>query len=202
MPTTWEIVEMYHNPYDTHSPDDPNALYSYRMKPKNLSWRTDSYLGFYDVQTLMTHFKVTQPSNLIGLEFESQSNVAVVAIGLLLIQVRHIEKNSSISSEKIRQRLLAPLIGLEQPSFSDIDDKSVVSAFLEVWDGQSAQKPWLDKLKGDIKYYSGNQVELLDADPNQFTHQLNGPAEYLILTYQGRSQKLILTPSSTPITFD
>lgn len=90
---------------------------------------------------------------------------------------------------------------IEVPDFSDVDDETVHDAFAQVWDGFRAEAAWLKTFKAQIVVASRGAVELQDADANDFSVRVKGPAEYLMLVRGSERQKVILGPYSHPVEF-
>jgi len=202
MITWWVIVEMCQNPFDTeHQPTDPDAFYSWTLRPTDSQWTTSSGFGYSIVMLLMKYFKVTTASGLVGKIFISNREEASSALNLLLTQIRHGGEYTPPGHESLRFLATKALASMTEPDFSNVDDQTVYEAFQEVWEGFCANKDWLNAFKAQISQLSAGKVALLDCDPNEFNTRVKGPANYLVLVSGDHRQKIILGPYATPVQF-
>ena len=191
---------MSQNPFDKHMPTDPDAFYSWGLSRAGSNYKTLSGFSYSKVMLLMMHFKVTDASQLVGMTIESEKNGECSALDLLLIQIAHGGKYTPPSAKTVRDRALVSLANMECPDFSDLDDETVANAFSDVWNGWEADQEWLADFSKKLELLGG--VLLRKADSKDFSMRVKGPASYLELVKDGKVQKIILGPYSTPITFE
>lgn len=198
----WKIANIEQNPFDKHSPVDPNALYMWYLQPEGSEWTTGSGMNYSNIMLLMQHFGVSNAYALIGKKFESEKEDASLALNFLLIQVQHGGNYTPPSPETIRQRAAESMARMECPDFSDIDKESVFDAFSEVWDGFRANEIWMNAFKAEISNLSVGQVALIEASVDEIKTRVKGPANYMKLIKGQEVQLVIMGPYSTPITFE
>jgi hypothetical protein len=198
---TWNITQMEQNQFDTNAPTSPEALYSWSIRREDSKWTLSSGMDYREVQLLMQYFNVHTAAELVGKQFTSERNSAESALNLLLAQIRHGGNYTAPSHEDLRNRAAEALAAFRQPDFSDTDEETVFRAFREVWDGFRANEYWMASLKAQIAEMSNGQVELLDADAEDFPVHVKGPANYLRLRRGKEDQLVIMGPYSSPVDF-
>jgi hypothetical protein len=198
---TWVIYKMKLNQFCKSTPTDPNASYMWDLHMKDSDWITGSGTTYAKVALLMKHFGVEKPEELEGKSFTSERDSAGSALDLLLVQIRNGGNYTPPSHEEIRLRAATAMAKFERPDYSDVDDETVFDAFQEVWGGWHAEENWLNWLKAKIQDLSQGRVVLLEADVNDFSMRIKGPANYMMLQRGEECQLVVIGPYSHPVTF-
>lgn len=198
---SWEITELYQNPFSKDAPDDPQAPYMITMLGTGNRWQQTFSLPFSQIKVLMTHFKVNSPEYLKGKSFISSRNAAGSALDLLIVQTLNGGYYKPPSGSQVRRRLVEALAEFRQPDFSKVDDETVAKAIHEYWDGPQPKEDFFNWLKFEVRELSNNTVFLEEADINLFSIRLRGPAVYLALRRGIEQQLVILGPYSHPVQF-
>jgi hypothetical protein len=197
---TWLIEEMRPNPHNTSLREDPDQPYSWTLSGNG--WRTGSGAKFKELQPLLAHFGVDTLQDLEGKTFESERKDAGQALNLLLTTIRHGGNYQPPSKEELQLRAAQALSEGKLPDYSDVDDHTVFEAFFGTFKGSRVDEQWFEGFKLKITELSNGRVSISRADINTFKMRVMGPAEYLALSVDGESRRLVFGPDSTPFSFD
>ena len=90
----------------------------------------------------------------------------------------------------------------EAPAIAAFGGDDVGPAFVRAFSGLQPRGDWLAHLKRRVAELSGGATRLFDADREEFTARVKGPAGYLFLVTGGRRHRILLLPGSPPFQID
>lgn len=201
---TLRIRKMEKNEFDKKPGNHPDTLYSWRISRTDSNWTTSSSITFSDVQLLMDHFGVNDPSKLIDKTFETPDDYSdpSLALDLLLKKIQHGGSYNPPSSDQLISRAINALAAMNCPDFSDVDSQTVYEAFQGTFQMFSPKTDWLKWFKEQISVRSLGEVQMDDANVDDFKVRVRGPADYLMLVRGNQKIRVIFGPYSTPFSFD
>lgn len=103
--------------------------------------------------------------------------------------------------ETIYEHAAQALSRMELPDFSGFDERDVHLAFNNVFQLLTLNQSWLSHFQQRVHALSGGEVLVEDVGREGFGIDVKGAAAHLRLLGGDQTRKVLLTPTSRPLTF-
>jgi len=201
----WQIRKIKNNSSDKKPPTHPEALYCWELSSVGGNGVALSNFLFSDVMLLKKHFDVVHTSDLVDIIFEAPNEYkdpsSALDFLLRVLKNRGIYEKSHAAYEDLYEKAARSLAKMECPDFSDMNNHWVFRAFQSVFESFSLDQVWFESFKKRVLAYSEGRVEIMDADIEDFSFRIKGPAAYLKLTDGEQEIKFNFGPYCPPFQF-
>lgn len=200
--TSYTFFKVEKNQFNDKLDTDPEALYVYTLCVTGQTWSCTCGIELEKLQPLLTYFAVTKPSELTGknfwvpAEYDDHTSALDYFIKLVISGETYTQPDHASLHEQAKKELAK----IECPNFEAVDDQTVFAAFRALYD-QLREPEAFDAWRDSIFWLSGKEVTIEEASPDVFPWRIKGPAMYLKLVSEKKTQLFTFGPYSTPFNF-